>query len=128
MSELRHWSLWLRLENLVVLLTAAVVYHHGEYNWWLFAVVFLVPDLSILGYLAGRGVGATVYNLAHAYIGPAALLAFALISGDQRLTPFAIIWVAHIAADRLLGFGLKSVSGFRHTHLGFVGKEPSVQE
>jgi hypothetical protein len=30
----------------------------------------------------------------------------------------AAVWVGHIGADRLLGYGLKFESGFRDTHLG----------
>jgi len=34
------------------------------------------------------------------------------------VTLVALIWVAHIGADRLLGFGLKYPEGFKPTHLG----------
>lgn len=30
---------------------------------------------------------------------------------------------AHIGMDRLLGYGLKYPTGFRHTHLGRIGRE-----
>jgi hypothetical protein len=33
------------------------------------------------------------------------------------------IWLAHIGMDRALGYGFKSPEGFRHTHLGLVGRE-----
>ena len=29
----------------------------------------------------------------------------------------ALIWTAHIGFDRMLGYGLKDVSGFKKTHL-----------
>lgn len=128
MSDIHQWSIWLRIENFTILLAAVLAYHHGDYKWWLFAVLFFVPDLSMLGYLAGRHVGAIVYNIGHTYLGPAALASFALLGGDQSLIPLAIIWSAHNALDRSLGFGLKSVSGFRCTHLGYVGKKPAIQE
>ena len=128
MSDIRQWSVWLRIENLAIFLVAVLAYHYGNYEWWLFAVLFLIPDLSILGYLAGRNAGAFVYNAGHTYLGPAMLVVVALILDDQRPIPFAIIWVAHIAVDRLLGFGLKSFSGFKHTHLGYVGKKTIVQD
>ena len=41
----------------------------GE-SWWLFAVLFLAPDLSFLGYLAGPRIGAIVYNAAHTLVAP----------------------------------------------------------
>jgi hypothetical protein len=34
----------------------------------------------------------------------------------------ALIWVAHIGFDRLLGYGLKYASAFGHTHLGARGQ------
>ena len=33
-----------------------------------------------------------------------------------------LIWLAHIGFDRALGYGLKSASGFRDTHLGAPGR------
>jgi hypothetical protein len=38
------------------------------------------------------------------------------------LLSLALIWVAHIGFDRLLGYGLKYATAFGHTHLGVVGK------
>ncbi|MCL4805949.1 MAG: DUF4260 family protein, partial [Anaerolineae bacterium] len=34
--------------------------------------------------------------------------------------PVALIWLAHIGLDRMLGFGLKYPDAFRHTHLDEV--------
>ena len=36
--------------------------------WWLFAILFLLPDLSFAAYLAGPRTGALVYNAAHSTI------------------------------------------------------------
>jgi hypothetical protein len=38
------------------------------------------------------------------------------------LTPYALIWIAHIGLDRAVGYGLKYGSGFGHTHLGLMGR------
>jgi hypothetical protein len=35
----------------------------------------------------------------------------------------AIIWLAHIGMDRVVGYGLKYSAGFGFTHLGRVGPE-----
>ena len=40
---------------------------------------------------------------------------------------YAVIWTAHIAFDRTLGYGLKLPAGFHHTHLGRIGR-PGNQE
>ena len=34
----------------------------------------------------------------------------------------ALIWLAHIGIDRMLGYGLKHARGFGHTHLGPAGR------
>jgi hypothetical protein len=38
--------------------------------------------------------------------------------GSPALLPYALIWINHIAVDRLLGYGLKYPAGFKFTHLG----------
>ena len=113
--------LLLRLEGLALLAGAAALYGATGAPWWLFALLFLVPDLSMLGYLAGPRIGAAAYNAAHATLGPVALglIGWAAAPG---LLPFALIWLAHIGFDRVLGYGLKYASGFRDTHLGRIGR------
>jgi hypothetical protein len=44
---------------------------HG--GWIEFVLLFLVPDLSIIGYAANARVGAATYNAVHTYIGRQAL-------------------------------------------------------
>ena len=65
--------------------------------------------------------GAIVYNLAHSYALPLALSLSALVFEFTGVTPFALIWVAHIGFDRALGYGLKYPTAFRDTHLGPIG-------
>jgi hypothetical protein len=36
------------------------------------------------------------------------------------LLPYAVIWIAHIGMDRMLGFGLKYPTRFEDTHLQHV--------
>ena len=122
MSDKVQWRLWLNLEDLVVLAATILAYISSGHSWWMFAAFFLVPDLSMLAYIFGRKVGAVVYNIAHSYTVPLGLAAYGIIAPEPLVMAPAIIWGAHIAVDRLLGFGLKSTSGFRHTHLGHVGK------
>ena len=114
----------LRLEALAALAGLAAWYQSASADWLMFAVLFLVPDLSMLGYLAGRRIGAVCYNAAHSYLGPIALLAAAQV--DPRLLPFGLIWAAHVAFDRALGYGLKYGTAFGDTHLGLVGKRKAA--
>jgi len=106
----------------VAAVTAALYARTGA-SWWLFAALWLAPDLSMLGYLAGPCRGARVYNAFHTYVGPVVLALSALLLHAHGLTPIALIWANHIGVDRLLGFGLKYADGFGFTHLGRVGKQ-----
>ena len=106
-----------RLEGLAVAAAAVAVYFHESYSLWLFVALILAPDLSFAGYAAGPRVGAMVYNVAHTTIGPVALGAVCLILGGGIEVKIALIWLAHIGVDRLLGYGLKYPTAFKDTHL-----------
>ena len=108
---------WLRLEGLAVAVLSAVLYARAGSSWWLFAALWLVPDLSFVGYLAGPRWGAHCYNTVHSYILPVAVSAIALLFHEAAPIPFALIWFNHIGVDRLLGYGLKYPTGFGFTHL-----------
>ncbi len=112
----------LRLEGLFVLALAVAAYAQWGSGWKGFAVFFLVPDLSMLGYLGGRKVGAAFYNLGHWYAGPIACLAYGIFAHQPVALSAGLIWAAHIGFDRLLGYGLKYSEGFGFTHLGTKGK------
>ena len=109
--------LFLRLEGLAAAAVSAVLYAHTGASWWLFAALWIVPDLSILGYLAGPNWGARIYNAIHSYVTPATLAVSALLLRCPALLPFALIWINHIGVDRMLGYGLKYRTGFKWTHL-----------
>jgi hypothetical protein len=113
----------LRLEGLAVAAVTAVLYSRTGASWWLFAALWLVPDISMLAYLHSPCWGARVYNAVHAYLAPAALALSALLLHAHGLLPFALIWANHIGVDRLLGYGLKYADGFGWTHLGRAGKK-----
>ena len=112
----------LRLEALLVFLAASVGYFQTGTSWWLFAVVFLVPDLSMLGYLAGPKTGAAAYNLGHWYGGPFSCIAWGVFGHVTLMLAVGLIWAAHIGLDRALGYGLKYADGFGFSHLGLIGK------
>jgi hypothetical protein len=91
-------------------------------NWILFGVLFLAPDLSMLGYLISPRMGALAYNAAHTSIGYGVLAAVGMIFGTPIVLSLGIIGLAHVGFDRFVGYGLKYPSAFGHTHLGVVGK------
>jgi len=117
-----HVRLLLRLEGLCVLITALLAYSRWGLGWGTFALYFLVPDLSFLGYLASPKVGAFAYNLAHSYLGAITCLMVGLLLPAPAVLGVGIIWCAHIGFDRALGYGLKYAKSFGYTHLGWIGK------
>lgn len=115
-------ALLLRLEGLGVFGLALFAYAALGESWWLFGAVILAPDLSMLGYLAGPGTGAVVYNGAHSYLGPALLGGVSYSVGAPLGLALALIWAAHIGLDRAIGYGLKYPDDFGATHLGRLGR------
>jgi Domain of unknown function (DUF4260) len=110
--------LLVRLEGLTALALAVWWYAAaGGGHWVLFAVLFFVPDLSMLGYRWGPRVGAATYNLVHTYAIAGILAAVGVASGYRLFVELALILTAHIGMDRLLGYGLKYPRGFNDTHL-----------
>jgi len=116
----------LRLEGFCVLVAASVAYSKFGFGWGTFALYFLTPDISLLGYLAGSKVGAISYNLAHSYIGAIACLVAGFVLPAPVILCTGIIWCAHIGFDRALGYGLKYSDGFSFTHLGRIGRFPAI--
>ena len=113
---------FLRFEGLAVVVLTVLLYAPTGAPWWLFAGLWLLPDLSMLGYLAGPCWGARTYNAIHTYVTPATLAVLALLLHQRGLLPFALIWANHIGLDRMLGYGLKYPAGFGWTHLGRLGR------
>ncbi len=115
-SALRPGTL-VRVEGLVALVLAVGMYSARGSNWVLFAALFLGPDASMLGHLAGPRAGAAAYNLVHTYVLAGLIGGIGIATGHELLVSCALILAAHIGIDRLLGFGLKYPSGFNDTHL-----------
>jgi predicted ferric reductase len=109
----------LRLEGLLELVVGCIAYQRlYPHHWGIFAVLFLAPDISLLGYLRSASKASAVfYNLVHSYVLPLALGLLAWELGSALTGQLALIWLAHISFDRCLGFGLKFPESFRVTHI-----------
>ncbi|HEU0334985.1 MAG TPA: DUF4260 family protein [Gaiellaceae bacterium] len=104
-------------------LLAALVHQlwtHGT-GYWQLAAFGAGPDLALL---LGAGAGLArgqlhpravpTYNLLHRFVGPAALLAAALLAGlGQAWVVAALAWALHVAIDRAVGYGLRTPEGFQ---------------
>jgi uncharacterized protein DUF4260 len=109
--------LLLRLEGLAIAIAALVLFAELDASWWIFAAVILAPDLAFAGYAAGPRVGAATYNLTHNLILPIALGTTGVVADSDPTSAVALVWLAHIGVDRLLGYGLKYATAFRDTYL-----------
>lgn len=107
----------LRIEGTTVFVLSLLFYHVLGAPWWQFFLLFLWPDLFMLGYLVSVRLGAQLYNLVHTYIFPLTLAGAAVYQHRWALLSLALIWTAHIGADRALGYGLKYSTFFKDTHL-----------
>ena len=117
----------LRLDGLVVFVATLVAYQALGGNWWVFALLILAPDLSMLGAMAGKVAGTRIYNLAHSYFVPVSIGLVAWLAGATAVLPYMLIWAAHIAIDRAVGYGLKYPGSFKDTHLGRMGKDKGAE-
>ena len=113
-------SLLLRIEEATLFTLTLFAYQHLHASWLVFAILFLTPDLFMLGYLANTRLGAATYNLAHTLTLPLALLLAGYIQHWHVPEALALIWTAHIFLDRLLGYGLKYPTFFKDTHLEHI--------
>jgi hypothetical protein len=113
----------IKLEELAMFIFGVYLFSSLNFSWWWFIALLLVPDISMLGYLGGKKVGAITYNLFH-HKG-LALLVYLLgtFMGSELVELAGIMLFAHASMDRIFGYGLKYFEGFDHTHLGIIGNK-----
>lgn len=99
-----------RIEGAAIAAAAATHFVLGGFAWWWLLALFLVFDLSFIGYAVSNRVGALGYNLVHNYAAPTILVASygILLALGTPLWPLAFIagcWFFHVGADRAMGYG-----------------------
>jgi len=127
-------KLVLKSEELAMWMLSIIALLFSDVEWWWYLIMFIGPDISMLGYLIGNKVGAWSYNLFH-HKGIAILIvllgfAFNLPNDGPTSIPDTIFLVylgislfGHSSMDRFFGYGLKYENGFKFTHLGEIGKK-----
>jgi hypothetical protein len=111
-----------RAEGAVLFASATLSYIVLGSNIWLFILLFFAIDAFMAGYLVNPKIGAVIYNIGHSLIAPLLLALIAFVTSNLLIASLSCIWFAHIGFDRAFGYGLKLATGFRHTHLGDIGK------
>lgn len=113
----------LQLEELAMFIAGTYLFYTLDIAFWWYFVLILSPDISMFGYIGGNKTGAFCYNLFHHKGLAIALYAIALYVRIEALEIAGIILFTHASLDRIMGYGLKYETGFKHTHLGNIGNE-----
>jgi len=113
----------LRLEEFAMLGLSVIALSHHHAAWWWYLLLALAPDISMLGYLAGNKIGAILYNLFHHKGIAVVVMVTGMILPSESVLMTGIILFGHSSMDRFFGYGLKTEEGFKHTHLGMIGKK-----
>ena len=120
---MNNMKLILQWEELALFVLSAYTLYDMHVQWWVYLLLFLGPDISMLGYAAGNRAGAISYNLFH-HKGIAVVFFIAgWLSGIWVLQVIGIVLFGHSCMDRIFGYGLKYFTGFKFTHLGLIGKQ-----
>ena len=96
---------WLRAEGLATFVAGLAGFLYLGLPWWAFALLLIVPDVSMVGYLRGPRLGAIVYNVAHDLATGAAIAGVGLAIGSVPVAAAGTILVAHSGMDRMMGYG-----------------------
>src|SRR5687767_2118879 len=102
----------LQAEGLALFAAGIALYIDADFSILALVLLFLVPDLSFLGYLVNKNVGAIAYNAVHTEVVPLAVGVLGVLAGEPVAVQVALIWLAHIGLDRMLGYGLKYPTAF----------------
>lgn len=113
-------NLLLRLESLALLSGTVAVYARVAPDWLLFALLLFAPDIAMIGYLRDVKTGSMIYNVGHTLALSLALVAIGVAAFSTLVVQLGLIWTAHIALDRVLGYGLKYPTTFKDTHMQHV--------
>ena len=118
----------IRLENLAIFIIAFYwIYNYSSFpnapffmtsgGWYLFILIWLSFDISMVGYLYSKKIGAVIYNLVHNYLLVILLVVTSILISSELLMAISLILASHVSLDRLMGYGLKYSSDFKHTHI-----------
>lgn len=110
-----------RVEGAAIFVSATIIYFYNDLSWIFYLVLLFTFDIFMIGYAINRRVGAVVYNIGHSLIFPSLLVVVFMFAPGSILLGLICLWFAHVGIDRALGYGLKLSSGFKHTHLGYIG-------
>jgi hypothetical protein len=119
-----HLKLLLNLEELALFIGSVILFGFvTSYSWWIFALLFFLPDISFAAYLINTQVGSWIYNILHHKGMMIALILAGYFVEIEWMLAIGIVFLGHAAFDRVFGYGLKFPDDFKHTHLGRIGTQ-----
>src|ERR1041384_3373767 len=104
----------LKIEEAILFLLSLFLFHELHASWWLFISLFLIPDISMFGYLVNAKTGAIMYNIAHHKGIALGVYLTGLYFNISSLEFAGLLFFAHSSFDRILGYGLKYSDSFNH--------------
>ena len=111
-----------KLEEFALFGLALLLFSQLDYGWGTYALLFLAPDLSMIGYLLNPRLGAWTYNLIHHKGLAVAIYILGSVFSVPWLMFAGTLLLGHSSLDRVFGYGLKYEDTFQNTHLGKVGR------
>jgi hypothetical protein len=98
--------------------------YYLEAEWWVYLLLFVGPDISLIGYVTGnKSAAATLYNIFHHKAIAAAIFLAGFQLNNELMEVTGLVLFGHASMDRMFGYGLKLSRGFKYTHLGIIGKK-----
>lgn len=110
----------LQLEGLIIALMSIFFYLELGGDVIFFIILWLVPDMGMIGYIISKKIGSLTYNITHTYTIPIILLSYTLLSNLGLGVQVSLIWISHIGLDRFLGYGIKYPDKFKNTHMNKI--------
>jgi hypothetical protein len=118
----KNLNILLILEELALFVGSVILFGLAtSYSWWIFALLFFIPDVSFTAYLINTEIGSWFYNLLHHKGLMVGLILLGYFSDLEWVLAIGIVFLGHVSFDRVLGYGLKFPDDFKHTHLGRIG-------
>lgn len=111
----------IQVEEAAQFALSIILFAKLPFAWWVYPALFLLPDLSMIGYAVNNKVGAFAYNLLHHKAVAVVVGVMGLFLTNDYVMLAGLILFGHSSLDRMFGYGLKYNKGFKFTHLGEVG-------
>lgn len=112
----------IKLEELAQLLLSIYLFSLLPYAWWVFPALILIPDVSLLGLLISKRVGAIAYNLIHHKAVGLGMYMLGSLLGIPLLALVGVLLFGHSSFDRMVGLQLMDVRSPTKPAFGSIGQ------